>query len=217
MKKITRFFCSMLLVTFFVSCVESPKVISIGKQVWMIQNLNVDQFQNGDPIPNAKTNLEWIKAAENRHPAYCYFNNLDANGHKYGKLYNWYAVNDSRGLAPKGFHIPSEAEWEELRSFVIGSDDYDINCELSKKIKSIDGWEKNKKKIMNGDNSTGFNAYPGGARLIDGQFEEIGFVSGWWTSTEVESEVAWDSYLDNNFGHSKFVKGGGLSVRCLRD
>lgn len=216
MKKTTQFFFSIFLVTFSVSCVQNYKVITIGKQVWMIQNLNVDEFQNGDPIPNAKTNLEWIKAAQNSQPAYCYYKNLNVNGPKYGKLYNWYAVNDPRGLAPKGFHIPSEAEWEVLRNFVIGSDDYDINCELSKKIKSIDGWGNNNKS-MNGDNSTGFNAYPSGVRLIDGQFEEFGFGCGWWTSTEVEPKVAWDRYLGNNFGHSRFVKGGGLSVRCLMD
>lgn len=71
--------------------------VKIGDQIWMTRNLNVDKFCNGDPIPETKTNEEWIKAGENGKPAWCYYDNDPANGEKYGKLYNWYAVNDPRG------------------------------------------------------------------------------------------------------------------------
>ncbi len=90
---------------------EDVNEITINKQVWMAKNLNVDKFRNGDPIPEAKTDEEWHKAGDNGQPAWCYYNNDPANGGKYGKLYNWYAVNDSRGLAPVGYHIPSIYEW----------------------------------------------------------------------------------------------------------
>lgn len=85
------------------------KTVTIGNQVWMAENLNVDKFRNGDLILQAKTEEEWKKAGENKHPAWCYFDNDTANDAKYGKLYNWYAVNDPRGLAPAGWHIPTDA------------------------------------------------------------------------------------------------------------
>jgi len=83
-------------------------IVVIGSQTWMAENLNVSHFLNGDPIPHVQTNEEWLKAAENRRPAWCYYNNDPVNGKKYGKLYNWFAVNDSRGLAPPGWHIPTD-------------------------------------------------------------------------------------------------------------
>lgn len=91
---------------------EAPsELVTIGTQVWMTKNLNVDKFRNGDSIPQAKTAEEWKKAGNKGQPAWCYYDNDPANGEKYGKLYNWYAVTDPRGLAPEGFHIPRNAEW----------------------------------------------------------------------------------------------------------
>ena len=96
--------------------VLSPNEVAIGKQVWMNANLNVDKFRNGDPIPEVKTEEEWLLAGKNNQPAWCYYDNDPANGEKYGKLYNWYAVNDPRGLAPVGYHIPTDAEWTEVEN-----------------------------------------------------------------------------------------------------
>ena len=107
MKKVSLIF--ILLIGF--GCISYAQTITIGTQVWMTKNLDVATFRNGDPIPQAKTDEEWEKAGENQQPAWCYYDNDPANGAKYGKLYNWYAVNDSRGLAPVGYHIPSDAEW----------------------------------------------------------------------------------------------------------
>lgn len=90
------------------------QTVTIGNQVWMTKNLNVDKFRNGDPIPEAKTDEEWIKAGENKQPAWCYYENDPANGEKYGKVFNWYAVNDPRGLAPEGWHDPTEEELQDL-------------------------------------------------------------------------------------------------------
>lgn len=88
--------------------------VTIGSQVWMTKNLNVDKFRNGDPIPQAKSEEEWKVAIENKQPAWCYYDNNPANGVKWGKLYNWFAVNDSRSLAPKDYHIPTDSEWTTL-------------------------------------------------------------------------------------------------------
>jgi uncharacterized protein (TIGR02145 family) len=90
------------------------KSVQIGTQTWMVENLNVSTFRNGDLIPEAKTEDEWRKAGESKQPAWCYYGNEPANGTKYGKLYNWYAVNDPRGLAPAGWHVPSKVEFEYL-------------------------------------------------------------------------------------------------------
>jgi len=97
--------------------IEQIKTIQIGTQVWMVENLNVDRFRNGDLIPEARTNEAWQKAGNNGQPAWCYYDNDPKNGVTYGKLYNWYAVNDPRGLAPKGFHVPSDAEWTVLTNY----------------------------------------------------------------------------------------------------
>jgi uncharacterized protein (TIGR02145 family) len=110
------------------------QTVTIGTQVWMTKNLDVSTFRNGDPIPQAKTKEEWEKAGENQQPAWCYYDNDPANGAKYGKLYNWYAVIDSRGLAPVGYHIPSDAEWTKLTDFLGGK------SVAVTKMKSKSGW-----------------------------------------------------------------------------
>lgn len=110
-----------------------PKEVSIGNQVWMTENLNVDRFRNGDRIPQAKTSEEWRKAGANEQPAWCYFDNDPENGKKYGKLYNWYTVNDPRGIAPIGFHVPSDDEWVQLVDY--------LGRDAGKKMKSKRGWD----------------------------------------------------------------------------
>ncbi len=114
---------------------QSYSTVTIGTQKWMTKNLNVDKFRNGDPIPHAKTNEEWKKAGENSQPAWCYYNNDPANAEKYGKLYNWYAVSDPRGLGPKGFHIPTDDEWTTLINFLGGEK------LAEKKMRSTRGWK----------------------------------------------------------------------------
>jgi len=97
------------------------QTVTIGTQEWMTENLDVSTFRNGDSIPEAKTNEEWKRAGELKQPAWCYYDNVPKNGTIYGKLYNWYAVNDARGLVPKGYHVPSDEEWTILTDF-LGSD-----------------------------------------------------------------------------------------------
>ncbi|MBM3454791.1 MAG: hypothetical protein FJX80_06540 [Bacteroidetes bacterium] len=94
------------------------KTVQIGTQVWMTKNLDVATFRNGEEIPQAKNDDEWEKASNNKEPAWCYLDFDPLNGEKFGKLYNWYAVNDHRGLAPNGYHIPKEDEWEILLNFI---------------------------------------------------------------------------------------------------
>jgi hypothetical protein len=111
-----HFYLTFLL--FIVSCTDTiekePETIQIGGQKWMKHNLTVVTFRNGDTIPNAKTNEEWERARFTEKPAWCHFKNDSANDLKLGKLYNWYAINDPRKLAPAGWHIPGDDDWTEL-------------------------------------------------------------------------------------------------------
>jgi uncharacterized protein (TIGR02145 family) len=96
--------------------------VTIGTQTWTTKNLDVATFRNGDAIPQAKTFKEWKDAGNNKQPAWCYYDDDAKNGTKYGTLYNWYAVNDARGLAPAGWHIPTDEEWTVLSTFLGGGD-----------------------------------------------------------------------------------------------
>jgi uncharacterized protein (TIGR02145 family) len=90
------------------------KTVKIGDQIWMAENLNAERFRNGDIIPEAKTNEVWENACKNKQPAWCYYENNPNNEERFGKLYNWYAIIDSRGLSPEGWHLGSEKEKNEL-------------------------------------------------------------------------------------------------------
>lgn len=107
------------------------QTVTIGKQVWTSKNLNVSTYRNGDTIPQVQDQNAWANLTTG---AWCYYDNDSTNGKKYGKLYNWYAVNDPRGLAPKGYHIPTDAEWIVLIDKLGGK------SEAGKKMKSISGW-----------------------------------------------------------------------------
>lgn len=211
MKKSFRL-CAFILsiILFYNNNTSAQSSIQIGTQTWTSINLNISTFANGDTIPEAKTNEDWTKAGKEKTPAWCYYDNNPANGAEYGKLYNWYAVHDSRGLAPKGWHIPEDAEWIILTDYLGGTDT------AGTKMKTITGWNKS----GDGNNSSKFAALPGGYRYDDGRFEAIGDCATWWSSTEKESDSAWARGL-YNYRTSAYrgasTKGYGLYVRCLLD
>jgi uncharacterized protein (TIGR02145 family) len=187
------------------------QTIRIGDQVWMAENLNVDRFRNGDRIPEAKTDEEWKRAGEKGEPAWSYYDNDPANSVRYGKLYNWFAVTDPRGLAPRGWHIPSDPEWTALTDYLGGED------AAGSRMKSTSGWKEN----GNGTNESGFSGLPGGFRNHDGEFYSIGGFGYWWSSTENYPNYAWYRFLyftNGNVTRSFTRKAEeGFSVRCLRD
>ena len=216
MKKISLILSAVVMTAMMLSSCGgvASKEVTIGKQVWMTQNLNVDKFRNGDPIPEAKTDEEWSKAGENGEPAWCYYNNNPDNGDRYGKLYNWYAVNDPRGLAPEGWKIPSDEEWSRLADFLGGE------SVAGTKMKSTDFWADYGGKSGNGTNESGFSGLPGGLRVSLGAFVDIGEYGLWWSSTEDDASSAWDRdllYNDGSVFRSSYNKKDGFSVRCLRD
>ena len=155
----------------------------------------MDKFRNGDPIPEAKTEGEWKAYGDEGEAAWCYYDNDPKYGEKYGKLYNWYAVNDPRGLAPKGWHIPTDAEWTELTDYLGGEK------KAGAKMKSKKGWGHGN----NGTNSSGFSGLPGGYRYygyFDGSFKNVGHFGLWWSSSEEYPLIAWYCYLSYNDGSS---------------
>jgi uncharacterized protein (TIGR02145 family) len=196
--------------------------VRIGNQEWMTRNLDVDRFRNGDLIPHIESDEEWKEAGENGQPAWCYYDNDPENGKKYGKLYNWYAVNDPRGLAPGGYHVPTNEEWIILVEFLGGKDI------ASYKMKSLEGWndyfdmDKERKRNGNVDNSTRFNCVPGGLRIYIGGFSHIREHATYHSSTtaNLNSHQAGGcalGYSSTIVGFGDANKSYGSSVRCLKD
>jgi uncharacterized protein (TIGR02145 family) len=186
--------------------------IKIHGQIWAKRNLDVSDFRNGDIVYQAKSEADWEAAGVQGRPAWCYHDNNPANRNKYGKLYNWFAVTDPRGLAPKGWHIPTDIEWTRMIDSIGGKDDAGI------KLRSPNDWLYDGDRGI-GTNSSGFNALPGGDAF--GQADcHIGFFGGWWSSTELSSTHAWLWFLYAEYRH--IARGGiqkerGYSIRCLRD
>ena len=186
------------------------KSVVIGTQIWTTENLNVSHFRNGDAIPEAKTAEEWKAAGNANRPAWCYYDNDQKNGKKYGKLYNWYAVNDTRGLAPDGWHVPTDKEWPVLSTFLGGVD------VAGTKMKSTDCWSSN----GNGVNSSDFSGLPGGFRSSSGAFGSVGYFGDWWSASESDESSAFYRLLSSVYsgiGRNYIAKHSGLSVRCIKD
>ncbi|MFA5848617.1 MAG: FISUMP domain-containing protein [Bacteroidales bacterium] len=211
---------SLLITTTFVisamiSVAQDLSSVKIGTQIWTSENLKLSTFNNGDPIPEAKTKEEWLKAANNGKPAWCYYDNDNGNEKEYGKLYNRFAIIDPRGLAPKGWHIPSNAEWKILTDFLGGE------SVAGAKMKSSTGWYLNN----NATNESGFTGLPGGYRNENGTFIFKTHSGFWWSCTEDDKNTnnAWFRYL--YYGSNSVYRYSGrlnyklvgLSVRCLKD
>jgi uncharacterized protein (TIGR02145 family) len=198
-----------------------PSII-INGQEWIQKNLAVSKYRNGDPVPTGLSDATWSSTTSG---AYAIYNNDAANNTTYGKLYNWYAVNDSRGLCPSGWHVPSDAEWTTLINYL------DPNADGGNNGNIAGGKMKSTGTIENGDglwnspneqatNESGFTALPGGYRYNVGSYYDVGYFGVWWSSTEYDSNYAWGRVLgydySNVFGYYG-SKQDGFSVRCVRD
>jgi len=183
---------------------QEIKAVQIGSQIWMTENLNVDHYRNGDSIPEVKTQSEWQNLKTG---AWCYYKNDPVNGEKYGKLYNWYALKDVRGLAPNGWHIPSTDEFQALQAAVQDN---------SNKLKAIGQGTGSGA----GTNETGFSALLGGYRGYKGSFYYLEYDSYLWSSSEGLAPFANSMYLYSSGRYLFFYdfdKVYGFSVRCIKD
>jgi uncharacterized protein (TIGR02145 family) len=187
----------------------SYQTVTIGNQTWMAENLRTEFFSNGDTIFHAQTEEEWAKAEREGYPAWCYYDNDTALGEIFGKLYNSHAIDDARGLAPKGWKIPSDDDWFEIID-LYGGDEV-----AGEKMKNTSGWE------INGTNESGFAGLPGGSRSEFG-FSYIGKEGVWWSSTVDENAIGYPvvvySLSSRNStvfrGHAQ--KTDGFSVRLIK-
>ena len=185
--------------------------VTICNQVWRIYNLSVSTYRNGDSIPQVTDGAQWSALTTG---AWCWYNNDSATyASTYGKLYNWYAVNDARGLAPLGWHVPSQAEWSTLSTCLGG----DAVAGGKMKEEGLVHWFS----PNNGaDNSSGFTGLPGGARSFNGSFSFLGNYGYFWTSTQFSAGNAWNRYLlysGSNLNTDIVNEPAGFSVRCLKD
>jgi len=207
------------------------KTIAIGAQVWMAENLNVTHYRDGTAIPHLTSGGDWESTIAG---SYCYVNNKSSNGGTYGALYNWYAVKDSRNIAPVGWHVPTDDEWKELE-MALGMSQSDAgdhgrgrgewegsklagSTDLWANGSNIKGWSSSQNHAEFG--SSGFNALPGSYRVDIGDFMLLGFDANFWSATENTSTDAWSR--DLNFGSrsvNRFYssKSYGFSIRCVRD
>lgn len=240
---LTNLYCS--LASAQNSIATKYKEVKIGDQIWMGENLKVSKFRNGDAIPEAKTNEEWIRAGKDKQPAWCYYNNDKNNDALHGKLYNAYAVDDPRGLAPTGWHIPNDKEWSIFEDNLLNMAGFDGKSKfwIALKVKSQLYWPNK----TGGNNKSGFTAYPSGGRLFTklpqgkskksykaGDFIDLGDVTIFWSNSQctdcyndddnsnytrwLTSQMVDQSINDQRYiFRTAFEKGMGASIRCIKD
>jgi uncharacterized protein (TIGR02145 family) len=192
--------------------------VPIHGQQWMTTNLAVTHYRNGDRIPEVS---DWSKWDTLTTGAWCWYNNDSATGAPYGRLYNWYAVHDPRGLAPAGWHIPSDAEWDTLQ-VRLGNDPGGKMKQTGTAQAGTGLWGA---PNTGATNTSHFTALPGGLRFYyDGSthyYVDIGLSGFWWSSTEDGNYNAFKRILKFNTGkvyrQDSYKKVCGLSVRCIRD
>jgi uncharacterized protein (TIGR02145 family) len=184
--------------------------IHIGNQTWMVENLKVTRYRNGDSILQVTGFTEWDNSSSG---AWCDMNNEASNGDKYGHLYNWHTIADKRGLCPQGWHVPDDYEWSALVDLLGGEQ------LAGGKLKSIDTtcW---KAPNSGACDLVGFSGLPGGARWQEGLFLYSGYYGLWWTSTEYNSDFAFYRTLVYDKPacfRNYYNKSNGCSLRCIKD
>ncbi len=194
-------------------------VVTIGTQVWMVENLRTSTLNTGVSIPNVTDNTAWTLLST---MAYSWYNNDISNKPIYGALYNWFAVNTGN-LCPTGWHVPADSEYSTLE-LQLGMDPGVINdswvfrgTDQGTQLKSTTGWLSG----QNGTNTSGFTALPGGYRYaIDGTFNNYSDLAYIWSSTELDAAQAWYRRLDGNqpgVFKGAVDKRGGKYVRCVKN
>jgi uncharacterized protein (TIGR02145 family) len=185
--------------------------VTIGTQKWDIKNLNTNRYSNGDLIPEVTSPSAWAALTTG---AWCWYNNDSSNNWVYGKLYNWYAVNDPRGLAPNNWHVPSYVEWNALVSYVGNN----LVAGAALKEAGLAHWDT---PNIGATNSSGFGGLPGGYRQQGtGVFYNIKQSAEFWTSTEANSLTANQVGLffnNTTVIETNYLKTMGFSVRLIKD
>jgi uncharacterized protein (TIGR02145 family) len=186
--------------------------VTIGTQVWMVENLKTTKYRNGDLIGTTTTATLDISLETTPKYQWAYDGN-ESNVNTYGRLYTWYAVMDSRNVCPTGWHVPSDAEWTTLTTYLGGK------RVAGGKLKEI-GTTHWLNPNTGATNETGFTALPSGDRSNYGSYYTIGYFGIWWSSTESSTPDAYLrrlTYDTSNVYRNYGYKLSGFSIRCLRD
>lgn len=189
--------------------------VKIGQLEWMDEDLKTTRYSDGSIIINFFDYYDWEMASEG---AYAWYDNDFNNKGNYGALYNWFAVNDSRGLCPDGWRVATDKDWKTLIEFAGGEDTAGGSLKATGTLEGRNGlW-----RYPNTDasNEFGFSAVPNGGRLADGSFGSLGFFAGWWGTSQVGDDFAWTwgiSYTSAVIRGLYEDKRNGYSVRCVRD
>ena len=186
------------------------KTVQIGEQVWMAENLKVTRYRNGDAISNVTNSDTWNELDSG---AWVYYNNNESNNDVYGKLYNWYAAADSRGVCPEGWRVPTDIDWIALSSHLGGE------SVAGGKMKAT-GTQYWQSPNTGATNESGFTALAAGGRDPSGGFDFQGTFAAFWSSTERTSTLAWYYAIDYDnsvLNRYNYTKSLGFSIRCLRD
>ena len=191
--------------------------VLIGTQRWALTNLDVTTYRDGTPIPQVTDPTAWAGLTTG---AWCYYNNDPANGAVYGKLYNWYAVNNTinGGLAPVGQHIPIDTEFTTLTTFLGGEGVAGGKMKSTGNFQAGTGlwYDPN----IGATNESGFTGLPGCFRYLSGGFSNSNYDGLWWSSSQSSTTNAWFLdlyYYDDNANRNAYNKRGGFSVRCIID
>jgi uncharacterized protein (TIGR02145 family) len=190
--------------------------VTIGTQVWMVENLKTTHLNDGTPILNPIDGVEWPSTSIA--PAYCWYNNDIQNKSIYGALYNFYSVQTGK-LAPKGWHVASDAEWYTLTTFLGGDAFLGGEWIAGGKMKET-GTSHWTTPNTDATNTSGFTALPGGFRISNNVFQDVGDCGYWWTSTEISYEISagrWLTYSDGTLPKLLATPSMGFSVRCIKD
>jgi len=186
------------------------QTVKIGSQVWLKENLKVTKYRNGDPIENVINDATWASKTTG---AYCNYDNEVSNGHTYGRLYNWYAINDERKIAPAGWHVPTEEEWNVMINYLGG----EAQAGGKLKEKTLNYWATPNYMATN---TSGFTGLPGGGRNQDGVFNLKSMNGLFWTKSEYDNTFAWLrilSYDKADINKNEYYKKWGASVRLVMD
>lgn len=194
------------------------QTVKIGEQWWMAENLKVTHYRNGDTILHVTDATTWSAIWFEGTGAWCNYNNDPSNTAIYGRLYNWLAVADSSNIAPTGWHVPNDMEWQTLLDYLGGENIAGMKMKSIGTIEGGDGlWRS---PNIGATNSSGFTALPSGCRDSGGPYTSLGEQALFWSSSELDIYSAPSLYLiydDSYVGHWGFDKGWGKSVRCVQD
>ena len=189
---------------------NSYRTVTIGSQEWMAENLNVSTYRNGEALITGYTGANWQNAPGG---AWVYHSNDEATACPYGRLYNWYAVSDNRGICPTGWRVPNEVDWSALEVELGGQ----LNAGGKMKVAGTEFWMNPNAAATN---ESGFSGLPGGVLYFYGDFGNQGDLEVYWSATSFDLSSAWVRMLDFSMANiqlSIFPKTSGFHIRCMRD